>query len=390
MAAAKKKFVIGLTGNIAAGKSVVRKMLGHLGAYAIDADALTHRIMSSDGPGYKPIIETFGRFVLDANEEIDRGKLGKIVFADPEAMKQLEAIIHPYVRKATDYLIGKAKQDVVVVEAIKLLESPLREKVDSIWVATASEKTQLARLSAKRGMNAAEARKRMDSQSPQDEKVAAADVVIDNNGSFEDTWKQVQQAWQNLFPQGSTGDTIQIPVQRIREGAAAKIDFSKTPLEVVRAKPRQAEDIAEFINKLSGRAKKLGRMDVMAAFGEKAYMLLVAESQLVGVVGWQVENLVARVDEIWLDPKLSPERALEVLVARIEDASKELQAEALILFASPETAKLTQIWDKLKYEISTIPQLQVTAWKEAAEESQTPNSKLLFKQLRQDRVLRPL
>src|SRR5512136_3097053 len=83
------KFVIGLTGNIASGKSVVRRMLEHLGAYGIDADALSHRAIARGAPGYQSVVDIFGKWVLDAHGEIDRGKLGKLVFSDPAALKQL-------------------------------------------------------------------------------------------------------------------------------------------------------------------------------------------------------------------------------------------------------------------------------------------------------------
>lgn len=390
MPAAKKKTIIGLTGNIATGKTVVRKMLGHLGAYTIDADALTHRIMAQDGPGYKPIVDLFGRYILDSNGDIDRSKLAGVVFSDQEALQSLEAIIHPYVRKAVDYMIERSTQDVIVVEAIKLLESPLREKVDAIWVTVASEDEQLVRLAAKRGMSTKEARQRMDSQGPQEEKMAQADLVINNNGSFEDTWLQVQNGWQELFPKGSTGDTVRIPVEQVRAATARQTDFSSAKLEVERAKPRQAEDIAMLINRLSESDKELTRMDIMAAFGEKAYMLLIAEGQLVGVVGWQVENLVARVDEIWIEPALDRARAVDELMKAIVAASKELQAEALLVFVDPEELANANIWQPLDYQILTIPQLEITAWKEAARESQPPDTVILFKQLRVDRVLRPL
>ena len=98
MSAAKKKFIIGLTGNIATGKSVVRKMLEHLGAYGIDADALSHRAISKGAPGYQPVVDEFGKYILDSEGSIDRGKLAKLVFSDTEALAKLEAIIHPFVR----------------------------------------------------------------------------------------------------------------------------------------------------------------------------------------------------------------------------------------------------------------------------------------------------
>ena len=96
------KYVIGLTGNIGTGKSVVRRMLEHMGAFGIDADALSHRAIAKGAPGYQKVIDTFGRWVVGADGEIDRVKLGRLVFTDKEALAQLEAIIHPLVSQAVD------------------------------------------------------------------------------------------------------------------------------------------------------------------------------------------------------------------------------------------------------------------------------------------------
>jgi len=389
MQAKSNKTIIGLTGNIATGKTVVRKMLGHLGAYTIDADALTHRIMAPDGPGYRQILDQFGKFILNPDGTIDRGKLGKFVFSDPEALARLEAIIHPYVRRAVDYLIQNARQEVIVVEAIKLLESPLRERVDSIWVTTSSEYNQLARLAAKRGMDTVTAQQRMDVQTSQKQKIDAADFVIQNNGTFEDTWKQVQAAWEQLFPE--IEETQPVPaVSRPAKAGLRLAGYSAEDMVTDRAKPRQAEEIAAFITRLSGGEKNLTRMDVMALFGEKAFMLLYIGSQLVGVVGWQVENLVARVDEVWLESEINQSEGLKVLMTAIEKASKELQAEALLVFVDPEQAANTRLWQPLNYMIHTVEQLEIDAWKEAARESQPPDTLIFFKQLRVDRVLRPI
>ncbi|HCB00887.1 MAG TPA: dephospho-CoA kinase, partial [Anaerolineae bacterium] len=147
------KFVIGLTGNIATGKSVVRRMLEHLGAYTIDADALTHRVYAKGAPGYQQVIDKFGKWILNKDNEIDRAKLGNLVFSDPEAMRQLEDIVHPLVRQAADILVKRATQSVIVIEAIKLLEGDLRNVCDSIWVTNAPEETQVERLIKKRGLS---------------------------------------------------------------------------------------------------------------------------------------------------------------------------------------------------------------------------------------------
>jgi len=120
-----EKYIIGLTGNIATGKSVVRRMLEHLGAYSIDADSLSHRAIARGAPGYQPVIDEFGKWILRADGEIDRPKLAQLVFREPQALEKLEDIIHPLVGQAVEIFINRATQKVIVVEAIKLLESCL-------------------------------------------------------------------------------------------------------------------------------------------------------------------------------------------------------------------------------------------------------------------------
>ena len=126
-------------------------MLEHLGAYTIDADALSHRVISRGAPGYQPVLDKFGTWLLDKDGQIDRGKLGRLVFADGQALAVLEDIIHPFVGQAIDLLSKRATQKVIVVEAIKLLESDLRARCDSIWVTDAPQGVQIERLVRKRG-----------------------------------------------------------------------------------------------------------------------------------------------------------------------------------------------------------------------------------------------
>ena len=181
------KYVIGLTGNIATGKSLVRRMLEHLGAYTIDADSLAHQTMAPARRAYKPVVSMFGRWILDADGRIDRSKLGAVVFSHPEALARLEALTHPIVGQAVQMLIRRSKHRVIVVEAIKLLESDLAEVVDAVWVVNTSEEQQIERLVKKRGMSEEEARKRVRVQNPQADKLARADVIIDNSRTPENT-----------------------------------------------------------------------------------------------------------------------------------------------------------------------------------------------------------
>ncbi len=331
-----EKYVIGLTGNIATGKSVVRRMLEHLGAYSIDADKLAHRTIAKGAPGYLPVVENFGKFIVGSDGEIDRSKLGRIVFSDPDALRTLENIIHPLVRFAMNILIQRATQRVIVIEAIKLLEGDLASACDSIWVTYAPENMQLARLTQKRGLSEEDAKRRIQAQSPQEQKTSAAHVVIHNTGSFEDTWKQVLAAWKAV---SQVTDTQPVVIKASKPGE----------ISVQRGRPRDSAMIAELITRLCEGKQPLSPSDIMAAYGEKAYMLLLSDNRLVGLAGWQVENLVARTTEMYIDPSLPLPKTLKTLVAELERASQDLQCEASLIFLQPKMASQEEIWKELGY-----------------------------------------
>jgi dephospho-CoA kinase len=377
MSAWPGKYLIGLTGNIATGKSVVRKMLEHLGAYGIDADALAHRAIAKDAPGYKPVVDAFGTWILDRDGQVERAKLGRIVFNDLGALARLESIVHPLVAKAVELLVERSRHKVVVVEAIKLLESGLGEACDSIWVTVAPPEVQLARLVQKRGLDEATAQDRIRAQSPQADKVAAAQIIIYNEGTYEQAWEQVIAAWKETVP---SLDAEARPPAPARAGE----------LVVERARLQHAGDIAAFINRRSRGRRQMGRQDVVAALGEKAFLLLKRDDRLVGLAGWQVENLVARTSDVYLQPGVSLETAMSLLVHAVERASRELQCEASLLFLPPHLARHEDVWRKQGYELRTIPALKIRAWQEAAQESMPEGTVMLFKQLRKDRVLRPV
>jgi len=373
------KYIIGLTGNIATGKSVVRRMLEHLGAYTIDADALSHRAIAKGAPGYQPIINEFGKWILDKDGEIDRSKLASVVFHDLGALAELEGIIHPLVGQAINVLVKRASQPIVVIEAIKLLESELQKACDSIWVTYAPEEVQIERLIRKRNLTRDDAQNRISLQAAQGEKIAAANVVIRNTGSYDDLWKQVAAIWKQISP--ATTEITQPAT--MNQGAA---DFV-----VVRGKPRNSESIAKLINHLSKGGKNLSGDDVMASFGDKAYMLLQLQDRLVGIAGWQVENLVARTTELYVENEIDAQTGLEMLIAEVERASGDLQCEASLIFPAAELASLDSVWRKLGYEQRVPTALGVQAWQDAATESMPKGDTIiLFKQLRQDRILRPI
>jgi dephospho-CoA kinase len=392
----ENKYVIGLTGNIATGKSLVRRMLEHLGAYTIDADGLTHQAMAPGAPAYKPVVITFGQWILDAEHRIDRTKLGAVAFAHPDALARLEALTHPIIGQALDTLIQRSRHPVIVVEAIKLLEGPLANQVDAVWVVSTTEEQQLDRL-IKRGLTRDEAIKRIRVQNPQGEKIARANVVILNNGSPEEAWAQVRLAWSKIKG-AAEAEAAQQQVQRVEiqpaAGAATRtpsgaMTMAITSLDIVRGNPRNASQISQLILKQTGR--QLSERDILMAFGQKSYMIALANGEPVGLVGFLVENLVTRVDEFMIMKHAPVGPVAKALIDAFERASRELQSEVGYVFVPPSSApELAQALNEQGYKAETLEEIKVPAWREAVRESRPEGTAIFSKKLRAERVLKPL
>lgn len=191
--------LIGLTGNIATGKSHVAKRLRELGAIVIDADQLAREVVQPGQPALAEIVRVFGHDVLLPDGNLDRKKMAGIVFNDVAKLKQLEAITHPAVRELLWQRIRDGlQQGHVVIEVIRLFEGGYASQCDQVWVTHCSRAMQIERLMQSRGMTREEATRRVDAQPPQADKLAKADVVIDTSGTHDETDAQVDGAWQAL------------------------------------------------------------------------------------------------------------------------------------------------------------------------------------------------
>jgi dephospho-CoA kinase len=189
--------VIGLTGNIGCGKSTVAGMMRDAGVATVDADAIAREIRHNDADARAEIIQRFGTY--------DAQALGRVVFGDPDALRDLERILHPRVRGAIRARLAELEHggvELAAVEVIKLLESPLADACDEIWVVRCEEADAIRRLAASRGLDEEAARLRLASQSSQAEKIAAADVVIDGSAPMEETRRQVERALATLRSDG--------------------------------------------------------------------------------------------------------------------------------------------------------------------------------------------
>lgn len=189
-------FVLGLTGNIACGKSTVGALLTErYGPDYVDADRLVHALYAAGTPETQAIAARFGADLLSPDGTLDRRRLGDIVMADRAALRELERIIDPGVRQAINERLTSSAAQVVVLDAIRLIEGGLYQRCDAVWVVVCDPELQIQRLQSTRNFSADRAQLRVSAQAAVEEKLEHATAVITNNGSLEDLEAQVQAAW---------------------------------------------------------------------------------------------------------------------------------------------------------------------------------------------------
>ncbi len=190
--------LIGLTGGIASGKSAVADLLAAEGAVVIDADLLAREVVAPGTPGLAAVAERFGAGVLAGDGSLDRAALGRLVFADPDARRDLEALIHPQVRARADELTAAAPVGAVVVQVIPLLvETGQQGAFDLVVVVDAAPAVQVDRIRARDGLDEAAAHSRIRAQASREARLAAADWVIRNDGSREELAARVGRFWRD-------------------------------------------------------------------------------------------------------------------------------------------------------------------------------------------------
>jgi dephospho-CoA kinase len=190
-------FLLGLTGNIACGKSTVGQLLAErFGADYVDADRLVHALYASGTPETRAIADRFGEDLLRKEDgTIDRRRLGDVVLGDRTALRDLERILDPSVRAAIGDRIAQTKAAVLVLDAIRLIEAGTAARCDAVWVVVCDRDSQMQRLQASRAMSAEQAALRIAAQTPAEEKVRHATAVITNHGNLEDLASEVEAAW---------------------------------------------------------------------------------------------------------------------------------------------------------------------------------------------------
>ena len=192
--------VIGLTGGIGTGKSEVSRLLESLGATLINADQIGHEAYIPHSETWNLVVDAFGEGILQESGEIDRRKLGAIVFSDPEEMAKLNGIMHPRMARVVSDRIDHFREDgveVVVVEAAVLFEAGWETLVDEVWSTDSPVEAVVERLQAARGIAPEEAQKRIASQMDREERLDRSDVVVNNSGNVDDLERTVRGLWES-------------------------------------------------------------------------------------------------------------------------------------------------------------------------------------------------
>lgn len=338
--------IIGLTGNIATGKSVIRRMVANCGALEIDADMIAHRVMYPGGSAYSKIVAAFGKDILGDDGSISRRKLAEIVFNDLGKLKQLEAISHPAVTDAILARIRQSKQPLVIIEAIKLLEAGLDEICTAIWVSYASRSNQMERLIRTRKMTNPQAQSRITAQPLQYKKFAQADVVINTEGTFKSTWDRVQR---------SLNDTIQLANDSDEAHLNRSKNWKSLPINQI-----ARDDIEAFWSDNS----KAENRSLYEQLGIQMILPVLQDNQLSTFILWDNWNFTAALQNVLLDSQ--SKEIPSVILGFFEAHAISKQSEILLIPGNlVEEFNLSPASSGFQHV--SINQITYPAWREACE-----------------------
>jgi dephospho-CoA kinase len=388
------------------------------GALALDADSFVHHILANDPGARRAIVETFGAPVVDSDGAIDRAAVAAIVFNDVAALRQLEQILHPRVRRLLFKRIDRSAHDVVFIEAIKLLEGSLASECDQIWVTRCPTETQIDRLMTYRELDRETALMRVQAQSSQELKASAADVVIDTGGSLPMTEAQFHLAWARLMrrlpanaspeksPAGagaqvSNGDHDRqsrqdeeaaagsVPAaQPVRRPAPRNFEDLGPNISVRRAHPDDIEAMVELVSLATHGIMAPEPGQLLADLGQRGYLIAQQAEEVTAIGGWNAENLVATVDCLYVHPPEALAVTGAAILREIEITANELICEVIIALPGQLTpagaGQLLRDRGFNRVDPETMPQV----WQAALENNGQSNTTVMLKILRDTRQVR--
>jgi dephospho-CoA kinase len=335
------KLIIGLTGNIASGKSLVRRFLEHEGAFGIDADLLARQAVLRGTEGYGKVLAAFGEEMIAADGEIDRKRMAALVFSNPLALEKLEAIIHPYVHEYINQMLENTSQKIIVIEAIKLLESRTKELCDQIWVVAASREKQIERLMGDRGMTLEGATLRVSAQPDPQLKVNQADVVIHNSGSLLDLWKAVDRNWQaflekyNLWPEEDVKYTY----------------LTGGKLQLRKGTPGNAGKISDFLQSQMGGGDAINQEEILQSFADTYYRLIMDDEQIKGLAAWQIHGSLLKINRWVMDNSINSEEITTELLKEVENSPANPQGAISLILSRDSLTIFPEVLENLGFEL---------------------------------------
>lgn len=390
------KLIIGLTGNIATGKSAVLTFAAEQGALVIDADKVAHAVMDHNQEVKNGIAEAFGKTVFNPDGSVNRPALGQVVFKDAAALEKLERIVHPHVRANIHQQIEQSPQTIVVIEAIKLLEGGLAEECNHIWVTTCSRFLQLQRLIIGRGLDEEHAFDRVLMQHPQADKVSRANVVINTQGTMVETHSQVMAAWHGLMFDAAQGTPVEPkpeaihvepavsappepkPEPKVEATAPAVVSSEAEPGKVVvrRARPSDIPSIMLLINKATNGKVKPKRAEILMSLSERGYLIGQNDIAITTVVGWYTDKGFAVIEQMYIHPESEVDVTGQAVLAEIGKTANELMCEAVFAYFTEETISDTavQVLTNYKYEKVESAADWPRVWQAALKESRPAGS----------------
>lgn len=399
------KVIIGLTGNIATGKSAVMRVAATHGAFVIDADKVVHELLNGHTAVQEKIVAAFGEQVKQADGSIDRMELGRLVFSDPAQLEKLESVVHPEVAPVIWERIEQSSAAVVVIEAIKLLDGQLAEGCDQIWVTNCGKFLQLQRLIVARGMDEEQAFQRVVAQSAQEEKVAKADVVIDTSGTLAETNKQVAAAWQGLSAGGDAAVAEPEPAVASEPVAVAAVPSTPEPepepepapteepaeevnVVVRRARPSDIPSIMLLIHKATGGKVKPKRTEILMSLSERGYLIGQTDEGISTVVGWYTDKGFAAIEQVYIHPPTAAPTTGKAVLQEVGRSANELMCEAIFVFMQDDEVQphAVETLKALEYSEADDVDSWPRVWKQALEESQPEGARTLVQKLWNARV----
>lgn len=436
-------YLIGLIGNLGSGKSTVRRMLEELGARGVDADTLAHVAMRRGTPTWRAIVRAFGEAILMYDGRIDRGALAARVFADADALRTLETIVHPVVIAETQTVLRATTQPVVVLEAIKLFEAGMDQWCDALWAVTCAPETQIERVMRTRHLDAEHARARLAAQDGFAEKLRRADIVIDNSGDLAATRAQVARVWKTLRPEiardkrewlwttpSAPAPEIALPpvtpavstpppapvvtpevtapprapAPVVTPAISAPPAPAPTPeivaplpapkptleFEVRRSRRSDLEALAVAIAKRENLARPLSHAETVKRLGSGGYRLAISDGRIVAYAAWEAENLVATIRELWAESNYIALLALPRLFDLIEEEAHTLLCEVSVLFLEVSAPLyLSEQAGAHGYQPAELANLH-PVWQPIVRERLKPGERIWVKRLRAELITKPI